>query len=205
MSGSSNRRTGTHSVSHSGASQPGRLDRSRRTGNARGRLTGVARFATFVAAFLVLPLVLAACAKPVQNQAQPSLADQLAGENRTVTQEARGIIVSLPGILFDFDKATLREETMSTLQQVADVLQQYPDLEIRVEGHTDDVGAESYNQDLSERRALSVFEFLVGAGISDKQVTHAGFGETLPVAGNDTPEGRQRNRRVDIVIPDPPQ
>jgi OOP family OmpA-OmpF porin len=138
-------------------------------------------------------------------EAQPSLADQLAGENRTVSQEARGLIVSLPGILFDFDQATLRSETMSTLQQVADVLLQYPELEIRVEGHTDDQGSEEYNQDLSNRRALAVYDFLVGQGIAPAQIRHAGFGESLPVAPNDTAEGRQRNRRVDLVIPDAPQ
>lgn len=162
--------------------------------------------------FVTLPLALAlglgACAKPVTTQhgsSDPSLAEQLAGENRTVTQEARGLIVSLPGILFDFDQATLRDETMSTLQQVADVLLRYPTLEIHVEGHTDDVGSDEYNLDLSERRARAVYDFLVGEGIYPEQIQSAGFGESKPVAPNDTPEGRQQNRRVDLVIPDPPQ
>ncbi|MEZ4650378.1 MAG: OmpA family protein [Candidatus Eisenbacteria bacterium] len=148
------------------------------------------RCALFAA--LGLTLVLASCAKAPQG---PSLADQLAGDNRTVTQEARGLIVSLPGILFDFDKATLRPETISTLEQVAEVLRNYPTLEIRVEGHTDDVGSETYNQDLSERRALAVADFLVDNGIASSQVRSAGFGESLPVAPNDTADGRQRNRR----------
>ena len=79
------------------------------------------------------------------------------------------------------------------------------DFPITIEGHTDDVGSESYNQDLSERRALAVRDFLVDSGMAPSQVQSAGFGESLPVAPNSSPEGRQRNRRVDLVIPDPPQ
>lgn len=167
------------------------------------RLTQTACRSAFLPV-LGMALLLASCAKSPAPQG-PSLADQLAGDNRTVTQEARGLIVSLPGILFDFDKATLRAETISTLEQVAAVLREYPTLEIRVEGHTDDVGSESYNQDLSERRALAVRDFLVDSGMAPSQVQSAGFGESLPVAPNSSPEGRQRNRRVDLVIPDPPQ
>ena len=154
---------------------------------------------------LVGVLLGSGCASSSSPPAERSLAEQLAGDNRTVTEEARGLIVSLPGILFDFDKAELRPEVESTLTQIAEVLKKYPDIDIMVEGHTDDVGQEQYNQRLSDRRALAVYTYLVSQGIDPSHVTHAGYGETRPVAGNDTPEGRQRNRRVDLVIPDPPE
>jgi outer membrane protein OmpA-like peptidoglycan-associated protein len=153
---------------------------------------------------LVVLLLVSACASS-SPPAERSLAEQLAGENRTVTEEARGLIVSLPGILFDFDKAELRPEVEETLRQIAEVLKKYPDIDVMVEGHTDDVGDEQYNQSLSDRRALAVHTYLISQGIDPGHMTHSGFGETRPVAGNDAPEGRQRNRRVDLVIPDPPQ
>ena len=149
-------------------------------------------------------LALVGCGGSKGHVKKRSLADQLAGENRTVTEGARGLIVSLPDILFDFDKATLKPEVESTLMQVADVLKQYPGLKIQVEGHTDNKGSDEYNQDLSERRSSAVFEFLVSEGIDASQMIHSGFGESTPVATNDTEEGRARNRRVDLVIPDVP-
>jgi outer membrane protein OmpA-like peptidoglycan-associated protein len=73
-------------------------------------------------------------------------------------------------------------------------------LTLQVEGHTDSVGTDDFNQRLSEQRAGSVREFLIGQGLNDSAITAEGFGKTEPVATNDTPEGRQRNRRVEIVV-----
>ncbi len=170
-----------------------------------GRLRGASRSVGLPAFVSLLLFLVSACGGSSARTKKQSLAEQLAGDNRTITEGARGLIVSLPDILFDFDKATLRPEVESTLEQVAAVLIQYPTLQIQVEGHTDTVGPEAYNLDLSERRATAVSEFLIGQGIARNQISHEGFGETRPVADNETEDGRQRNRRVDLVIPDAPQ
>lgn len=106
-------------------------------------------------------------------------------------------------IHFEFDKAVIQRESFSILQELAGVLQQYPQLRIRVEGNTDSVGTESYNQKLSELRALAVRDFLVGAGISKDRLEHAGRGENNPIASNDTPTGRAKNRRTEFLVLNP--
>jgi outer membrane protein OmpA-like peptidoglycan-associated protein len=108
-------------------------------------------------------------------------------------------------VLFDFDKADLLPKAIPTLEKVATVLKSYPNAGATVEGHTDAKGDEQYNQKLSERRAESVRKWLVDYGVSNA-VTTAGFGKRKPVApntlpnGKDNPEGRQKNRRVEIVV-----
>jgi outer membrane protein OmpA-like peptidoglycan-associated protein len=103
-------------------------------------------------------------------------------------------------ILFDFGSAALRSESQTTLRDLAANFQKYPDEAIDVEGHTDNVGSATYNQTLSENRANSVKSFLINSGVPSSRVTATGFGETRPKANNDTPEGRQVNRRVEIHI-----
>ena len=103
-------------------------------------------------------------------------------------------------ILFDFNSAALRPESQSTLRDLAGNFQRYPDETISVEGHTDNVGSSAYNQTLSENRAYSVKNYLVDQGVPGSRVTAIGFGETRPKASNETPEGRQLNRRVEIHI-----
>jgi outer membrane protein OmpA-like peptidoglycan-associated protein len=103
-------------------------------------------------------------------------------------------------ILFDFNSFALRPESRDTLRELANNFRQYPDEEISVEGHTDNVGGDDYNQRLSEQRAGSVRDYLVDQGVPDGRVTATGFGKTEPKASNDTPEGRQLNRRVEIHI-----
>ena len=103
-------------------------------------------------------------------------------------------------ILFDFNSSALRPESRDTLRDLAANFRQYPDEEISVEGHTDNVGSDDYNQHLSEQRAGSVRDYLVDQGVPDGRVTANGFGKTQPKASNDTPEGRQINRRVEIHI-----
>jgi len=109
-------------------------------------------------------------------------------------------VVSLPDVLFDFDKATLRPKGAQTLAKLAGVALLVPELEFSIEGHTDSIGTESYNDWLSEARAESVADFLAQEGVSSTRMETEGFGENQPVASNDNDQGRQRNRRVEVVI-----
>ena len=115
-------------------------------------------------------------------------------------QTARGLIVNMSDVLFDVDKATLKPEAREKLAKVAGILETHPDLKLQVEGHTDSTGSDDYNQKLSENRASSARDFLVSQGIHSTEITAKGFGESVPVASNDTAEGRQKNRRVELVI-----
>jgi outer membrane protein OmpA-like peptidoglycan-associated protein len=113
---------------------------------------------------------------------------------------ARGMIVSLPDILFDTNEATLKNEAKIVIAKLAGILLILPELNLRVEGHTDSTGSADYNQTLSERRASSVRDFLAQQGIGAQRMVSVGYGLTRPVADNSTREGRARNRRVEIVI-----
>jgi len=107
-------------------------------------------------------------------------------------------VIRLRGVNFDFDRAEIRPEARPILNQAAERLAQCPGERVRVEGHTDAIGSDSYNQDLSQRRARSVRDYIVSRGVSRGRIEAAGFGESQPIATNDTPEGRQLNRRVEI-------
>src|SRR5262249_5222047 len=113
---------------------------------------------------------------------------------------ARGLIVNMSDVLFDTGKYTLRPATREKLARVSGILVTHPSLKLEVEGHTDSVGGEEYNQRLSENRAASVRDYLVQNGIGINNVTARGFGKTRPVASNDTASGRQMNRRVELVV-----
>jgi len=131
------------------------------------------------------------------------LREQLRTELNTIleTRETeRGLVVNVSDVLFDFDSANLKPGAREKVARIASILHSHPDLKIEVEGHTDSVGSDSYNQRLSERRAESVRTGLVQQGVSRDVVGTAGFGESRPVATNGTPSGRQQNRRVEIVI-----
>ncbi len=125
---------------------------------------------------------------------------QFEGKFASIRRDARGTIMSLADILFDFDKAVLRREAELNLAKVAVILDQFPEMHIFVEGHTDNVGKEDYNQKLSERRAVAVRDFLQSQGVDAARMETQGYGMSQPVAPNDTEEGRQKNRRVDLVI-----
>lgn len=103
-------------------------------------------------------------------------------------------------ILFDVDSTALRATSRQTLHEVGEVFKKYEDTRIRVEGHADSTGAASYNQRLSERRADAVRHYLMEHGVSSTRITAVGYGETKPRASNDTAEGRQLNRRVEIHV-----
>ncbi|MCH2489815.1 MAG: OmpA family protein [Flavobacteriales bacterium] len=103
-------------------------------------------------------------------------------------------------ILFDYDKATIRQESYSALQSIADIMKEYPNSTFHIEGHTDSRGSDAYNMDLSKRRASSVMTYLTTIGIPANRLTSEGYGEERPVATNNTAAGRQQNRRVEISL-----
>ena len=120
-----------------------------------------------------------------------------------VSKDARGTIISMSDILFDVGKATLTQDLKTNLAKIAGILTIYKDANVQVEGHTDNVGGEEYNQKLSEKRASNVMEFLTSpGGIAAVRLTSVGYGFSKPIADNATKEGRQKNRRVDLVIMD---
>lgn len=120
-----------------------------------------------------------------------------------VKKDARGIILSMSDILFDIGKATLTQNLKTNLAKIAGILFVYKEANVIVEGHTDNTGSETFNQALSEKRAENVMQFLVIQGIPRERLRAVGYGLTKPVADNTTKEGRQKNRRVDLVISDP--
>jgi outer membrane protein OmpA-like peptidoglycan-associated protein len=113
---------------------------------------------------------------------------------------ARGLIVNMSDVLFDTGKFSLRPEAREKLAKVAGIIEGHPGLILAVEGHTDSVGTDDYNQQLSEQRGGSVRDYLIAQGIAGSSVSSQGFGKTQPVATNDTAAGRQQNRRVELVI-----
>lgn len=113
---------------------------------------------------------------------------------------ARGLIVSLSDVLFDTGKSTLRPEAREKLAKISGIVLAYPDLRLAIEGNTDSVGSDSKNQVLSEQRANSVLDYMVKQNIPATSMTSKGFGKLQPVASNDTADGRQQNRRVEMVV-----
>ncbi len=113
---------------------------------------------------------------------------------------ARGLIVNMSDVLFDTGRYTLKPGAREKLAKISGIVLAHPGLKLEVEGHTDSVGGDDYNQKLSEQRAAAVRDFLVSQGVSSNLVTAKGFGKAQPVASNDTAAGRQRNRRVEMVV-----
>ncbi len=117
------------------------------------------------------------------------------------TDNGQAILVNLPeGVTFDVGSSALRPQFRNVLVNVSQSLNQYPDSLIDVYGHTDSTGSEAFNQTLSENRARTVANYLSTQQVSSARIRSQGFGETMPVASNDTPEGRAKNRRVEIKI-----
>lgn len=122
------------------------------------------------------------------------------GSGIDVDTEKRGIVLRMGEVLFDFDSAKLRGDTRRTLDKVIDIIRKkYPDREIIVEGHTDSIGSKPYNRKLSNNRARSVAKYLK-KGVGHDKFSYRGFGARRPIGDNATKEGRQKNRRVEIII-----
>lgn len=118
-----------------------------------------------------------------------------------VERVGEGIVVEFnEKILFGFDRSDLSATAAGNLDKLATILEKYPETNIEVQGHTDSKGTETYNMSLSERRASTVATYLRGKGISASRITTKGYGETAPIASNDTEEGRAQNRRVNFLI-----
>ena len=132
-------------------------------------------------------------------QARERLKEQLNQVLQT-RETARGLIINMSDVLFDFNKYTLKPEAREKLAKVSGILLAYPNLKLQVEGYTDNIGSDEYNQKLSEERADSVREYLVSQSVQENTVTAAGYGKTNPVADNSTSSGRAENRRVQLVV-----
>jgi len=113
---------------------------------------------------------------------------------------ARGLIANMSDVLFKTGSYELAPGARERLAKVSGILLAYPSLHVQIEGHTDSVGSDEYNQDLSEKRASAVRDYFVQQGIAANSIEARGFGKTQPIATNDTPEGRQQNRRVELVL-----
>jgi outer membrane protein OmpA-like peptidoglycan-associated protein len=113
---------------------------------------------------------------------------------------ARGLVVNMSDVLFDSGQYTLRPLAREKLAKISGIVLAYPTLMLAVEGNTDSVGTEEFNQTLSEKRAESVRTYLTRQGVPEASTTAAGFGKTRPIASNDTSDGRQQNRRVELVV-----
>jgi outer membrane protein OmpA-like peptidoglycan-associated protein len=113
---------------------------------------------------------------------------------------ARGLVVNMSDVLFDSGKFTLRPLAREKLAKISGIVLAYPSLRLAVEGNTDSVGTEAFNQDLSEKRAEGVRGYLTQQGVPESSTTATGFGKTRPIASNDTSEGRQQNRRVELIV-----
>lgn len=152
-------------------------------------------------------------ARAAQAQAQSATAQAQTAEERARALEQelaelkgkktdRGVVVTLGDVLFDTGKATLKPGAYTTIDRLARVLKEDSARKVVIEGHTDNVGSDEYNQGLSERRAQSVQAALFERGVDSSQISTIGKGESTPVASNDDPGGRQQNRRVELVFQD---
>ena len=112
----------------------------------------------------------------------------------------RGIVLTMGDVLFSFGKADLSAGAVRNLDKITGFLEKHPDRNLLIEGHTDSIGSDEFNQALSQKRADAVKEALVGKGIVPDRIATKGYGKQFPVAGNDTESGRQMNRRVEVVI-----
>ena len=148
----------------------------------------------------------AALATDRANQAEGDkavLRAQLLGQLNTILQTrdtARGLIVNMSDTLFQTGSATLTSPVREKLAKLAGIVSSHPGLDLIVEGHTDSVGSDATNQRLSEQRANAVKEYLVKQGVLTNSITSQGFGETTPIASNDTSQGRSKNRRVEMIV-----
>ena len=126
--------------------------------------------------------------------------ERLQSDKIKVSEDERGVVLTFSSQLFAVGKADLTDEAKENLLEVSKTLAEYPDAEVEIEGHTDSTGSAKLNQDLSERRATNVMNFLVELGVEQKRLSAVGYGKDRPIADNKTEEGRAQNRRVELVV-----
>ena len=136
-----------------------------------------------------------------KNEAMDKL-NALQSQMIQVTKDARGIILSMSDILFEIGQASLKTDLKTSLAKIAGILSVYQQFDVSIEGNTDNVGSEEFNLKRSQQRAENVMNFLVEQGIAENRLSAKGLGMSMPIADNATKEGRQKNRRVDLVITD---
>lgn len=168
------------------------------------------KFYTLLASVLILSMAVTSC-KDKQIAVNPGARVSIDGtqdglkhvqrdfEDAAVTD--RGIVVTFDSdVLFPLNSSYLTDQAKQELDKLVALLDDYPGASLIVDGHTDATGTEEYNQWLSEKRAESVKKYAVGRGLAEKRVTTHGYGQTKPIAANNTKEGRQQNRRVEVTI-----
>ncbi len=128
------------------------------------------------------------------------LIDELRKRGADVQGTERGVVVNLPDILFQFDRAELTNNARITISEISEVITTVKDRNISIEGHTDSIGSVQYNKQLSQKRAQNVSNELGYKGVPSRQMSVTGYGEGAPIATNNTDRGRARNRRVEIII-----
>jgi outer membrane protein OmpA-like peptidoglycan-associated protein len=114
----------------------------------------------------------------------------------------RGLVLTVGDVAFDPGQSSLKASALTTVERLVQFMGDYPERSVRIEGHTDSAGDDATNLRLSERRAQAVRDALLERGIDAARITTIGYGEARPIASNDTPDGRQRNRRIEIVVSD---
>jgi outer membrane protein OmpA-like peptidoglycan-associated protein len=114
----------------------------------------------------------------------------------------RGLVLTLGDVLFDTGQASLKPGAVTTIDRLAQFMRDYPERTVRIEGHTDSMGSDETNQQLSEQRAMAVRDALVARNVDAARIVTIGYGEARPIAGNDTAGGRQQNRRIEVVVSD---
>lgn len=130
-------------------------------------------------------------------------AQTLAAHNAGDAHDAdSGLVLTLGDVVFDAGKASLQPSAMTAIDRLAQLLSVYPERSVRIEGHTDSVGDDATNQQLSERRAAAVRDALLARGVEAARIEAVGYGATHPIADNRTEGGRQKNRRIEIVLSD---
>ena len=133
---------------------------------------------------------------------QSEIAELQAMQAMQAEKTERGIVLTLGDVLFDSGEATLAQSAARNIDKIASFMVENPERQAVIEGHTDSLGDDDFNMDLSRDRAFAVLAALLDAGVLSSRITTEGFGESRPVANNNTSEGRQQNRRVEIIFPD---
>ncbi len=154
-----------------------------------------------------VPVDVRGCPLDSDNDGVPNKIDQCPGTLPGMKVNSRGCVISqtvdISGVHFEFNKARLMLDSKTVLNNVAKALTNEPDVRIIIAGHTDSVGSDAYNKRLSQQRAQSVVDYLISKGIESTRLRAVGYGESKPIADNNTEEGRERNRRVELQVISP--